>query len=522
MAWPATCYIDYQDGDDSYNGLTKTTAWKHCPGMRTAADSAGRYRGRAGDVFIFKGGVIWQHAAADTMFPLEVTYTSGWQNGTRTAPVTFRCDSTWYADASFTCPVFDGNGTAKRLFSLNYNDWFIVDGFDLRNHGGNGYGDGGIMLYESDHSVVRNCHVHDWRRTGTTDGKYGGIIVQASDTALIDNCHIHGDSSGNCGIAILENSCVDPEIRNCVIHNVPNGILGGGQIHHCRIFDINGSFDPTMHENGIETFSDCAVYNNIIYDVAEGVTVYLAASFSGVPGTGYFYNNLVYGCTPIPLRLDPDSAVYHVYNNTLVHNGSCIVAVERPTYDPLRAVYIKNNVLVNTGSGYGGAIGFGTQKNHFYDIDYNCYYIKNDTGHTVWGHDSLGQMTLAQARSHGFDLRSMAVDPQLDTNTFRLLSALSPVAGAGADLVQFFSDDLDGLPRPQGSLWDLGAYEYPVTGIAAKPHMTSAVKMTVSAGTYDLRGRYCGRSSASPRLPSGIYFTHDAQTGCWRKIVFTH
>ena len=52
---PNTYYIDYATGNDSNAGNCTTTPWKHQPYMN---GSTVTYTHRAGDKFIFKGGVI--------------------------------------------------------------------------------------------------------------------------------------------------------------------------------------------------------------------------------------------------------------------------------------------------------------------------------------------------------------------------------------------------------------------------------------------------------------------------------
>ena len=53
-------YVDYEAGDDTNNGISNTTAWKHTPGDDNATGNASSTTLSAGDIVVFKGGVEYQ------------------------------------------------------------------------------------------------------------------------------------------------------------------------------------------------------------------------------------------------------------------------------------------------------------------------------------------------------------------------------------------------------------------------------------------------------------------------------
>lgn len=53
-------YIDYETGDDSNNGLSSNTPWKHAPGYPEATGVVGSTVLQPGDVVLFKGGVHYR------------------------------------------------------------------------------------------------------------------------------------------------------------------------------------------------------------------------------------------------------------------------------------------------------------------------------------------------------------------------------------------------------------------------------------------------------------------------------
>jgi hypothetical protein len=69
----ATYYIDYFNGNDNSNGLSKLTAWKRAPGM---IGYNGAYKHSEGDRFIFRGGVTWP----STVMPWSIAYSGATNN----------------------------------------------------------------------------------------------------------------------------------------------------------------------------------------------------------------------------------------------------------------------------------------------------------------------------------------------------------------------------------------------------------------------------------------------------------
>lgn len=115
----ATYYIDYAAGADSNNGISTSTPWQRCPGMKGFSAT---YTHSAGDRFVFKGGVTWP----STALPLTIAFSGDHGN-----PDIYTSDQMWHSSASWTRPVFDGenqipdytgiiNSTDKQYFTLEY------------------------------------------------------------------------------------------------------------------------------------------------------------------------------------------------------------------------------------------------------------------------------------------------------------------------------------------------------------------------------------------------------------------
>ena len=73
------------------------------------------------------------------------------------------------------------------------------------------------------------------------------------------------------------------------------------------------------------------------------------------------------------------------------------------------------------------------------------------------------EKTWVEWKSYGYEVNGInALDPlfvSIANRDFRLQLG-SPVIDAGTDLSAYFTTNKDGTTRPQGSAWDIGAYEY--------------------------------------------------------------
>ena len=164
--------------------------------------------------------------------------------------------------------------------------------------------------------------------------------------------------------------------------------------------------------------------------------------------------------------------------------------------DPNESLKVYNNTFVSditfvsyAGGGFaqfaGSTVGATLRNNIF--IDYNnssnkrwmlkvegsytgsnnLFYVSAGTMDFLipWTHRSLEQW---QAYT-GQETDSMVADPLFVTNYTDLhLQSDSPAKDAGTTIVSV-TDDYDGTSRPQGSYYDIGAYEYTTSTSAPMP-----------------------------------------------------
>jgi hypothetical protein len=336
-AFATTYYIDYASGNDSNNGTPKTSPWQHLPGMPGCHAQCAASTPQPGDQFIFKGGVTWPNSSLG----FEWTW-----NGSAGHPIYIGVDQTWYAGSSWARPIFngggqaiptwyDGNNTARvnEFFGLSAN-YVVLDNIEWTGFfedNTNAYcQDNYICLhYSSNNLEIKNNYFHGWTHTAYngSNSNDGGQCISGdtswpsgnSTSSIHDNVFDGWDTSGD-SMAALHGG---PEvIYNNYIHNMSNGFVGEYTLVHDNVvLNINASYNPTMHENGLEiNYSGTSyIYNNIFAHVKQGLTVWLAPEQGYIH---YFYNNLIYDI-PITNISDLAAALVNptgsdvLYNNTV-------------------------------------------------------------------------------------------------------------------------------------------------------------------------------------------------------------
>jgi hypothetical protein len=141
-----------------------------------------------------------------------------------------------------------------------------------------------------------------------------------------------------------------------------------------------------------------------------------------------------------------------------------------------------SNIFYDTYTGSSNnRILYFTPSNTAYAVanwhfDYNCYKSFNTAGaFFMW--PGVGEGGLAAMQTHGWETHGKAVDPlfmdmshtgaSTNLNDLRLQAA-SQAKDAGINPSKSwpgYNADKNGVPRPQGAGWDMGAYEYTTIGV---------------------------------------------------------
>ncbi len=455
-----TYYIDYVSGNNANNGTSKTTPWKVHPFMK---GFTGSYSHKAGDRFIFKGGVTWPNSS----FQMNIT-AGGSSDSVRDY---YGVDKTWYAGSSWARPVFDfentlisGGGFNSVGLLINSANYITIDEIDFARYrtpavGAGDYGSGTLVLIGSSSNItIQNCIVRDWSNGGGADGGSGGGIWSFSSGSgnKVLHCIFHGFNTNIKGGRALS---FYGEIGFNEAYDLSTFLMGGGDVHDNYVHNMKGATDPNNHENAFYIMGVSKLYNNLLHDIDPGSSsYYLEPGFSSPSGTTMVYNNVAFNVgndAPISIETDGQYAASQnikIFNNTVEHGvGNCIRTVLRGSQH-IGSLEVANNHCITTGP----AKDFPTA---------------TVTTLTDRGTDIV--QTHAQAASSG----------ATPTNRYRPTSASSPAINVGLSLPSYFTSDKLGVVRPQSTVWDVGAYEYQGSG-TNPPVVTPPITPPVTPPTY--------------------------------------
>ncbi|OGK04331.1 MAG: hypothetical protein A2350_12495 [Candidatus Raymondbacteria bacterium RifOxyB12_full_50_8] len=444
-----TYYVDKNHSSaDNANAGTEGKPWKT---IQKGANVA-----IAGDTVYVKNGVYNEW--------VEVK-----NSGTPDKPITFKAFPSHK-------PVIDGTGidvpSSPRWYALFYSylkSYITLDGFEVMNSDEVLIRMMGYVGNYVEGLIVRNCIVHD-----NSNVTRNGIHMCWVNNGLIE----HNDVSKTGWNAISTESCSNTPIQYNYVHdNVPHAGI--------NVFP-NTSEDPQQLYAG----------NHIIGNIVTRLGNPGGAVYTRFQVDNFIINNLIYENTGSAIVLDHNhtgptyshESRTKILNNTIVDNGDYGFSTLNASH-----VTLKNNIIAYNGN---TDIKIGSDLTMGATLDNNVYY---ESMRISWGGSSYASLSSFQS-SVGQDIHSLYAEPGFENriNDDYSLKPGSPAIDAGADLsseVLALAKDLVGTPRPQGSGWDIGAYEYNA-GVAVKNsriHTTSqsalfwygsAIRYTVAEPSY--------------------------------------
>jgi len=481
----ATYHVNPDDpGASDANPGTELAPWSSCPGMPGWSGSAVL---QPGDEVLFANTATFARASGGAVLQVSggVTYDgSSWGAGQR---------ARMEAQAALTVSVINIreddpiHPTVVRGFEVDANG-FVTTGIGINWPGASGSLTGAVKR-------IDDCVVHDVASQSALGQYEYGIVVSAgyggpfvvANVEIVD-CATYNISRGGINVYapndeptsrienVLVSRCevwatgLDPDyagsglavknhIRDCVVEytSVHDSIRGGG----IGISSHNASF------RGPENL---VIRCNVVRDnVFVGV---LFHSFG--PVTAEVYNNLILGNTYQGLRFMTAQGAWgvRISNNTLYHNtypSWCQELLIGSTTATWSRLEVTNNLLV---------------------AESECRPLQDTDGDiTAHGHNLLhreggGELVYDSGSSYAaatlatWEPSALAGDPLL-ADTSQLPTGFSRVAGqgfvpspaglglgagsdaldAGQALSALFTTSINGVPRPHGEGWDIGAYE---------------------------------------------------------------
>lgn len=467
------------------------------------------------------GAVAWgsgttQLAAGDTLYVAAGNYTTAFTaggNGSAASPITVRAaQDTYVGVATFTGTIglsgrsyviLDGGYNGSRNFAATNS---YVNGQNSIGAGVRYFtlANGQVDLRFARNSELTYVHVYvapedEWAVNGE-----GSANTAAWDQTLIQNCYVLvpgqiNNGTGGDGIKPGRGFTVKDTVLQAVVGTVSNAehqdliqIYGNNyiKVHGCEFID---SGDAQLGvDNGGSTVSNLRFYNNVFRrTIASMGTVMLRIYNSG--GTISTFNDV---------RID---------NNTFVDGartgssyGAAIRIHSGIGATVATACSIQNNIFYNCGNGWPAVLMEGIAAN--WTFNYNLVNPGSAGNINVSGWLQLNGL-LAVPRFNSYTAYSL-------NNDLRLLSSDTSALDKGTSLASYFTTDKNGVARPQGASWDVGAYEVssgPVTNAAISVSPGSLGFGSVAVGestnlTFTVRNSGAGTLSgtASVGMPFSI------------------
>jgi fibronectin type 3 domain-containing protein/phenylpyruvate tautomerase PptA (4-oxalocrotonate tautomerase family) len=403
------------------------------------------------------------------------------KNGTSTQKITFQANG----DATFTANTYS-SGTAIHVTNSSH---IVIKGLIARTSLF------GIMIEGVTNSEVNDCRSHDV-------GQEALHVRNASSNILIVGCEIYDTGRRNGATDAWDDNAAAPEYetqRYAEGIYIGTGAAGGENdgTHHVTVRDCDIYRTRAEAIDMKRGLHNIIVENNRIRDIRTKVRAAINV-MDGPTGSEYNYvirNNKIWNVQGE--RYDSDGIAIRIFGggvdcyNNVVYNCEYAGIKNEGTAGGARRIY--NNTVHNGGTQGNIWIAAGSPD------------VRNNIG------SSLANNI---ASSSGLFVDAAAGD-------FRLVSGATAAINTGVTL-SLVTTDIAGVSRPQGSGYDMGAYEY-VSGGSAPAVPTNfsatagdtqvALQWTASSGATSYRVKYGTTSGSYPTVISNLTATSHNVTG---------
>jgi hypothetical protein len=526
----ATYYVSAQ-GVDTNNGTSKTTPWRHAPGMPNCSNTCASTTPAAGDSVIFRGGDTY-HFSASTSDSTDTPMGGEWNwtwSGSSGNTIYLGVDKTWYTGGSWARPIitFDNPTSTAFVTSCSYDDYnslavyihsvnyVTLDNFEFTgrchatppNYGGATY-----INRLGTYITVSNSYFHGWTQTNNpqvTCCMDAGTILAGSTSAgvthsviaynVFDGSDSHCTGNGDCtGWGVYADAY---DVHDNVFRYMSNALNSPGNVTtvHDNLFEyMYESYDPSTHGGVLEmaepssTGGTLTVYNNVVRHTNIGITFELHAPTGGI----YFFNNVFYdignggNCIQIENDVNGTPTTMYFTNNTIDHTTNTCT---------LRALYQDSGAQL-----WNGTVHF--QNNHLIGIAALSTIETCNSGSTCTWTDNGNELIQTEAVANGQGYTSSNnYAPTSGGSTIHaganLLSSCSAYSSdsalcsgtSGGVAEVSYTASYPAIPvNARGSTFDAGAYQY-LAG--------STYTLTVS-GAGSGSGTVTGGTISYPGTPS--------------------
>jgi hypothetical protein len=338
-------------------------------------------------------------------------------------------------------------------------------------------------LAASTHTLIKNNTIHDYL--------FRAVWIMSN----ADSAWVVGNNVYNTGHGIDIDGAARP-VRYChILHNIVTN-SGGGSSHTnygCALF--------------LEDAFNAVVDGNLLYNSSAGDGIYVI-NYGVTSGNPPWHtdgnieyrtqdlnmvisNNVIYGNGDAAIQASSVSGIM-LYNNTI--SGKINMNCETGVTIYSQRWVVKNNIFTGSnGSAWyaQNAVSFSTStfSNNLY---WNVTAASGDT--------------------------SLSADPKFVSTSDFHLQASSPAINAGYNLNSIVPVDFEGVPRPQDTIYDIGAFEYisPMLCIGKVPARPDTImgNLIVCQGTSNTysTSAIIGATNYTWKLPDGWTGTSTTNT----------
>lgn len=367
--------------------------------------------------------------------------------------------------------VVISGGSGGRTFNITSHDYIIIDGLD--------FNPGNIWLGNCNYVIIRNCLIRNWTAVMGADGGITTLSSTGSPSRYVT----------------IQNNQIGPPARDAQQDPI---ILGWNDhwIIEKNIFEYRYDMTSGSHADGIH-MQDVATNLTIRYNWFRGgflnAAIFVDAE-SGNNDTGPMnadiYGNIFENCTNPGSNGWQGILVYHdgkypnhiinIYNNIFANlnstdmSGFAIWFHSGGTSDTVK---IENNIFYNAKLGVDSpqtTTGWTLNNNWYYNndgyesgkiiewkgSDYTSITTFNGaTGFEATKHQSNPELTtLSHTFNYNHDFRPVAGSPVIDAG--HAVGSPYDVGIATTTAMSGWPLSVTTVSSPQGSGWDIGAYEY--------------------------------------------------------------